>query len=44
MGVKFVDKDYDCDNVIALAFRKPVTHEVDEVATLAEGVIHEMFG
>ena len=35
MGTQFSDKGFKPINAIALAFRKPVTHEADEVAELA---------
>ena len=44
MGMQFSDKDCKHNDVIALQFRNPVTHKADEVVTLTEGVIHEMFG
>ena len=31
-------------NAMALALRKPITHEADKVAELAEEVRHEVFG
>ena len=44
MGMQFADKDLKHNNVIALAFRKPVSHKADNVATLAKEIILECFG
>ena len=37
-GMQFTDKQFRHNNLIALYFRKPVSHEPDKVAQLAEEV------
>ena len=44
MYIQFADKHCEHDNVIALEFRKPVTHKADNVATLDKEVIQDFFG
>ena len=44
MGMQFADKDFNHANVIALEFRKPVTHKADEVVELAEKACYETLG
>ena len=44
MGMQFADEDGKYDNDIALAFRKPVSHKADNVATLAKDIILVFFG
>ena len=44
MGMTFSDKDFKQNNVIALAFRKPVAHEAENVAMLAKEAIQDFFG
>ena len=35
-GIQFTDNKFRHNNAIALSFRKPVSHESDKVAQLAE--------
>ena len=42
-GMQFVDYKFCHNNVIALSFRKPVSHKSDKVAELAEEACHEYF-
>ena len=44
MGMQFADKDGKHNNVIELAFRKPVSHKANNVATLAKEIVLEIFG
>ena len=44
MDVQFSNKDFKDDYVIALAFRKSITHKADKVAELAEKSRYEIFG
>ena len=41
MGMQFADEDGEHDNVIALAFRKPVSHKANNVTTLAKEIVLE---
>ena len=39
--MKFTDKQFKNDKVVALSFRKPIYHEADKVAELAEEICDE---
>ena len=41
--MKFTDKQFKNDKVVALSFRKPIYHEADKVAELAEEMCDEIF-
>ena len=43
MGIQFADKDFKRSDAIVLSFRKPITHEADKVAELAEKSCCETF-
>ena len=44
MGVQFADKCFKHNDTIALVLRKPITHESDKVAELAEEECYETLG
>ena len=44
IGMQFAEKDFKHINATTLSFRKPITHEADKVAELAQKVCYEMFG
>ena len=42
--MQFSDKDGKHDNIVALAFRKPVSHKANDVATSSKEIVLEFFG
>ena len=43
MGIQFSDEDGEHDDVITLAFRKPISHKADNVAMLAKEIVLDFF-